>query len=562
MCKNLIIVFFLTTTCLVFGQKPYVQLAVSPESIEKGDQFTIEIRTNVPGKLSMDNLPATFSLVQYSEGSSITTMNQKTGEMEMTFISTYTGTISVAGEYSIGPAFITSAKGSYSSKKVKLSVEREIEMYSDKITIKQLKQPAFGIIQTSKKKIYEGEPLITSAKVYSRFYGRIVDPESYTLQGALDHHPVGAKNRLTIGDEIVQGVPLYTFIFDKQLIFPTGSGKVKIEPFKVKLVSSQLYEIKSAYANVDIIPLPANPPKDFIGGVGDFSVRCSTDDTKIKQGEVFKLKVVVNGKGNLHNTKAPSLQLPRGFTIYGDPVVKEDYRFNSEGCKGHISYEYNVLAKASGTKMLPPISVSYFDIKKESYSTSYSKDTIEISVERDPNYANATTEKSEKKTEPELSAPPILTEPIILSKETIFNSPLYWGGMGVPLISAFLFLFLRANTKEKDENQVRIQQKQTSLEDLFNKIKEARTEGNTDEFFKRTDEALRTIFSIKIGREAMLIRKKDMVDYLELNVQPELVEKIKEILTSCESVRYGMVVNNDDLNRIEANLKLINETLK
>ena len=562
MCKNLIIVFFLMTTCLVFGQKPYVQLVVSPETIEKGDQFTIEIRTNIPGKLSMDNLPASFSLVQYSEGSSITTMNQKTGEMEMTFVSTYTGTISVAGEYSIGPAFITSSKGSYSSKKVKLSVEREIEMYSNDITIKQLKQPAFGIIQTSKKKIYEGEPLITSAKVYSRFYGRIVDPESYTLQGALDHHPVGAKNRLTIGDEIVQGVPLYTFIFDKQLIFPTGSGKVKIEPFKVKLVSSQLYEIKSAYANVDIIPLPANPPKDFIGGVGDFSVRCSTDDTKIKQGEVFKLKVVVNGKGNLHNTKAPSLQLPRGFTIYGDPVVKEDYRFNSEGCKGHISYEYNVLAKASGTKMLPPISVSYFDIKKESYSTSYSKDTIEISVERNPNYANATTEKSEKKTEPELSAPPILTEPIILSKETIFNSPLYWGGMGVPLISAFLFLFLTANTKEKDENQVRIQQKQTSLEDLFNKIKEARTEGNTDEFFKRTDEALRTILSIKIGREAMLIRKKDMVDYLELNVQPELVEKIKEILTSCESVRYGMVANNDDLNRIEANLKLINETLK
>jgi hypothetical protein len=429
MYKNLIIAFFLTITSVVFGQKPYVELTVSPETIEKGDQFTIEIRTNVPGKPSMDNLPASFSLVQYSEGSSITTMNQNTGEMEMTVVFTYTGTIGIPGEYSIGPAFITSSKGSYSSKKVKLTVEKEIEMYSDEITIKQLKQPAFGIIQTSKKRIYEGEPLIASAKVYSRFYGRIVDPESYTLQGALDHHPVGAKNRLTIGDELVQGVPLYTFIFDKQLVFPTGSGKVKIEPFKVKLISTQVYEITSAYANVDIVPLPANPPKDFIGGVGDFSVQCSTDDTQIKQGEVFKLKVVVNGKGNLHNTTAPSLELPKGFTIYGDPVVKEDYRFNSEGCKGRISYEYNVLAKASGTKMLPPISVSYFDIKKESYATSYARDTIEISVERDPNYANATVETSDEKTETELSAPPILTEPIIVAKETIFNSPLYWGGI-------------------------------------------------------------------------------------------------------------------------------------
>lgn len=562
MHKNLIIAFFLTATSIVFGQKPYVELSVSPETIEKGDQFTIEIRTNVPGKLSMDNLPASFSLVQYSEGSSITTMNQNTGEMEMTFVSTYTGTIGVPGEYSIGPAFVTSSKGSYSSKKANLTVEKEIEMYSDEITIKQLKQPAFGIIQTSKKKIYEGEPLIASAKVYSRFYGRIVDPESYTLQGALDHHPVGAKNRLTVGDELVQGVPLYTFIFDKQLIFPTGSGKVKIEPFKVKLVSSQVYELTSAYANVDILPLPANPPKDFIGGVGDFSVQCSADNTEIKQGEVFKLKVVVYGKGNLHNTTAPSLELPKGFTVYGDPVVKEDYRFNSEGCKGRISYEYNVLAKASGNKMLPPISVSYFDIKKESYATSYARDTIEINVERDPNYANTTVETSEKKTEPELSAPPILTEPIIVSNETIFNSPLYWGGMGVPLLSAFLFLLFKTKTKEKDQQQVVVQQKQNSLEELLDHAKAARSAGNTDEFFKLTDEALRTMFSIKIGREVMLIHKKDMVDYLETNGKKELTEKVTAILTACESARYGMVGNNDDLDRIEANLKLINDTLK
>jgi hypothetical protein len=552
----------MSITAAVFGQTPYVELSISPETIEKGDQFTIEIRTNVPGKLSIDNLPPSFSLVQYSEGSSITTMNQNTGEMEMTFVSTYTGSISVAGEYAIGPAFITSSKGSYSSKKVNLSVEKEIELYADEITIKQLKQPAFGVIQTSKNKIYEGEPLITSAKVYSRYYGRIVDPESYTLQGALDHHPVGAKNRLSIGDELVQGIPLYTFVFDKQLIFPTGSGKVKIEPFKVKLVSSQVYEITSMYANVDIVPLPANPPKDFIGGVGDFSVQCSTGDTEIKQGEVFKLKVVVSGQGNLHNTTAPSLELPRGFTVYGDPVIKENYRFNSEGCKGRISYEYNVLVKTSGKKILPPVSVSYFDLNKESYATSYTKDTIEIKVERDPSYANTTVETSDEKREPELSAPPILTEQIIVSNDSIFNSPIYWGSMGIPVLSAFLFLLFKTRTTEKDEKEVVMQHKQNSLEELLTKIKTARNSGNTDEFFKLTDEALRAMFSIQIGREAMLITKKDMVSHLEVNGQSELIENLTSILTACESARYGMVGSNEDLVRIEANLKTIKEMLK
>jgi hypothetical protein len=100
------------------------------------------------------------------------------------------------------------------------------------------------------------------------------------------------------------------------------------------------------------------------------------------------------------------------------------------------------------------------------------------------------------------------------------------------------------------------------LEELLHKAKAARTGGNTDEFFKLTDEALRTMFSIKIGREPMLIHKKDMVDYLELNGKLELTEKVTAILTACESARYGMVGNNDDLERIEANLKLINDTLK
>lgn len=559
--------FFLIALVLIqiafaFGQKNYVELSITPETIERGDQFTIEIRTNVPGKLSLDNLPPSFSLVQYSEGSSITTMNQSTGEMEMTFISTYTGTIDVPGEYNIGPAFVTSSKGSYSSKKVSLTVEKEIEMYSDEITIKQLKQPAFGLIQTNKKKIYEGEPLIASAKVYSKYYGRIVDPESYTLQGALDNHPIGAKNRLTVGDELVQGVPFYTFVFDKQLIFPTGSGKVKIEPFKVKLVSSQILEITSAYASVDIVPLPANPPKDFIGGVGDFNVRCSVNESNIKQGEVFKLKVTVDGEGNLHNTKAPSLKLPKGFTVYGDPVVKEDYRFNSAGCKGKITYEYNILTKVSGSRQLPPITVSYFDTKKESYVTAYSRDTIDLKIERDPNFKESKTVEIAEQKEVELSSPPIYTEPISVSNDTFFNSPLYWGTVGAPLLSALLFLIFTKIRKEDQEETAVLTEKRASADKLLSEAYEAHKSGNTDEFYRLTEEALRTVFSLKLGTPPNLIQKKEMIIYLEENKLGSSAEQLSELLTACEQSRYGMMSSTEDLARHESALKNLSKQLR
>lgn len=562
MKRILFIAFVLIQAVFVFGQKNYVELSISPETIEKGDQFTIEIRTNVPGKLSLDNLPPSFSLVQYSEGSSVTTMNQSTGEMEMTFISSYTGTVNVPGEYAIGPAFVTSSKGSYSSKKVNLTVEKEIEMYSDEITIKQLKQPAFGMIQTNKKKIYEGEPLIASAKVYSKFYGRIVDPESYTLQGALDNHPIGAKNRLAVADELIQGVPFYTFTFDKQLIFPTGSGKVKIEPFKVKFVSSQVIEITSAYASVDIIPLPSNPPKDFIGGVGDFQVQCSVDETSIKQGEVFKLKVIVNGEGNLHNTKAPALKLPKGFSIYGDPVVREDYRFNSSGCNGKIIYEYNILTKVSGSRQLPPISVSYFDLKKETYVTAYSRDTIQLKIERDPTYKESKIEESEEKKEVELSSPPIYTEPIYVSKDSFFNSPLYWGSLGVPLLSALFFLVISKVKKEEGEATVIINEKRSSLDKLLALAETAQQTGNADAFFRYSEETVRTIFSIKLGKPENLIQKSEMVSYLNANGFNSLIEPFRDLLTACEQSRYGLMGSSDDISRYKESLTRIIEALK
>lgn len=539
------------------GQKAYVELSVTPETIEKGDQFTIEIRTNVPGKLSIDNLPPSFSLVQYSEGSSITTMNQNTGEMEMTFISNYTGTIDVAGEYSIGPAFITSSNGSYSSKKVNLTVEKEIEMYSDEITVKQLKQPAFGVIQTNKNKIYEGEPLIASAKVYSRYYGRIVDPESYTLQGALDNHPIGAKNRLAIGEEVIQGVPLYTFVFDKQMIFPTGSGKLKIEPFRVKLVTNQVLEITSAYANVDIIPLPSNPPKDFIGGVGDFNVQCNVDEKEIKQGDVFKMVVVVSGEGNLHNTKAPSLQLPKGFTVYGDPVVKEDYRFNSNGCSGRITYEYNILTKLSGKRVLPPTTISYFDLKKENYVTTYSKDTIKLDIEKDPNYISSTEVSEKEQSEVELSAPPVFEEPIIVSSNSFFNSTIYWGAMGAPILSAFLFLlFKKSRSQDREAIVIKNEQKDT-IDSLVKEASIALKNADAENFYRATEDALRSLFGMKINMPVNLVSKVEMIKYLESNGQEDLVNALTTVMNVCEQSRYGMMSSSEELSKLYESLTQI-----
>ena len=37
------------------------------------------------------------------------------------------------------------------------------------ISAKMLSDPAFGVVQTSKSVIYEGEPVVIGAKIYSKF---------------------------------------------------------------------------------------------------------------------------------------------------------------------------------------------------------------------------------------------------------------------------------------------------------------------------------------------------------------------------------------------------------
>ena len=103
--------------------------------------------------------------------------------------------------------------------------------------------------------------------------------------------------------------------------------------------------------------MPANPPKDFIGGVGSFNVERLIDDTAIVQGEVFKLILTVEGTGNLQNLEVPDLILPKGFVVYGDPTVTENFVITANGADGSVDYEYNIQATNFGNHSIPGTSI-------------------------------------------------------------------------------------------------------------------------------------------------------------------------------------------------------------
>ena len=353
------------------GQKPIVILEVEPKEAEEGEMLTITVRANVQGEIDVD-LPSGFIHGYEIMNGMNQEIDYNTGKVINYFYFSQNGAMPKAGTFKFGPAYVKKGNKVYRSNTVTVTIRKENTTpvtSGNEVSAKQLRQPAFGIIEKSKSVIYEGEPLILNAKVYSVFDpSYLEDYQEYKLDGALDKHDIITSSSITVREEKIKRTTYYAFEHDKKVIFPIGTGKFTIDPFKLMLRRGmELIPVTSTSTAIEVKPLPGNAPPDFIGGVGSFSVKSSINQTKLMQGDVFTLLVEITGYGNLQNINEPQLNLPKGFVIYGDVIVNEDISFGNRGADGKISFEYNIQVTKFGAIEFPATTLSYFDPVKEQY---------------------------------------------------------------------------------------------------------------------------------------------------------------------------------------------------
>lgn len=351
------------------GQKPVVKIEVDPKVAQAGESITVTVKSNIEGEIDID-FPSAF-VPGYSV---MNGMEQETdfntGKVITYYYYSQDGTIKKDGEYTFGPAFIKSGSKTYKSNTVNVTIRKEqVVNSSGIISAKQMKQAAFGIVERSRKQLYEGEPLILNAKIYARFYPtHFEDYQTFMPDGTLEKQALGNNNKLVAEQEKVKGIEFYSIEYDRSLVFPNRSGKLQIDPFK--LILKRGFEgmpIVSTGASVEVLPLPSNAPASFIGMVGKLSMTQKLSQTEVKKGDVVKLHLTLEGTGNLHNILTPNLVLPKGVTLYGDPKVEEDYIFTANGAEGKVNYEYTLQINKEGSFDLPELKVAYFDPKLEKY---------------------------------------------------------------------------------------------------------------------------------------------------------------------------------------------------
>lgn len=565
--KNILSISLILISIICWGQSADVQLNIEPKSADVGEIITITVRSNVQGNIEIDNLPSSFVYGYDVMNGMEQEMDHNTGEIITYYYLAQTGAFGKAGKYTVGPAYVKKGNKTYSSNKVTVNIGDKTQMSSSTVTADQLNEPAFGVIQSNKSVIYEGEPILVAAKVYAKFYPTRLDGyRGYEMNGAVDKNAIGNPNRIMVEEERFKGKDFYVFEYDKNIIFPSGTGTFKITPYSMNLYKGhKSYSFTSNHKTITIQPLPPNPPKDFIGGVGNFEISRTIEAKDVKQGDVFKLIITISGVGNLQNTTEPTPKLPKGCLIYGDPIVNENLSYCSHGAEGKITYEYNIQANIAGSIDIPATSISYFDLNSEKYVTVKTNST-NIKIIEDKNFiVNQDNEPVVENAEAEVLTD-LRPSETIENNNSFYGTGIFWSAVSSPFLFAFLFIFFakrKEDNAEKIELKHEIKKKDSEINELLVLAENALKTNDDVTFFTSVETTLKKAFAkdLKLTEER-IISKQEIFNHIKTSYDSDIENKVNSIFNECEQFRYGFGATNHNKEVIFQELNSVLKTLK
>ncbi|MDK9705463.1 MAG: BatD family protein [Desulforhopalus sp.] len=129
-------------------------------------------------------------------------------------------------------------------------------------------------------------------------------------------------------------------------------------------------EVTSPEAVFNVIPLPdADQPKNFVGAIGDFTLKVTASQQAVDIGEPIKLTLEIAGSGNFDRVEAPLFPEDPNWKTYSPTA-----NFTSQGNSytGVKIFDQAIVAKSPAVQEIPPLSFSFFDPVKKTYITKTS----------------------------------------------------------------------------------------------------------------------------------------------------------------------------------------------
>lgn len=418
----------------------------------------------------------------------------------------------------------------------------------------------------SKTKVYEQEAVLLTYKVYSAVNLTNLSFPTPELKG-FNIQEVELPQEKQFELEHYNGRNYNTIVWRQFVLFPQQSGKLEIpsldfeavvavqnrrsvDPLEMMFSGFSGYVevkkvLKTTPLSLEVEKLPFGKPADYSGGVGEFTIASTINNTKLKTNSEFTLKVIVKGTGNMRLLGNPQFELPTEFESY-DPVIENNFRLTANGFKGEKVYEYLITPKASGTYTIPSAHLSFFNTSTGSYETLKTQEYT-VEVEKGSEAAVTLIDNTQiNKEKGKVLASDIrhikYGDEGKAEKSIFFGSSRYMLSYAISLLLVLLFLVIYRKKVAENANTSLVRTKKANKV-ATRRLKVAKTlmkENKVNEFYDEILKAMWGYTSDKLSIPMSQLSKENIAStLLSRGVSDELVTEFQEILSEGEFARYA-----------------------
>ena len=438
-------------------------------------------------------------------------------------------------------------------------------------------QDLFITATASKTNVYEQEAFVLTYKIYTRESNLQLNNAKLPDFKGFHSQEIEMTTNARWTPEHYKGRNYYTTVYRQFVLFPQQSGKLFIEPAQFQMTvnkpvqsadpfdaffngGNNVIEIKKPITTpkiaINVNPLPAGKPTNFLGGVGEFNISSSINSKELKTNDAITIKLVISGTGNLKLISNPEIKFPDDFEVY-DPKVDNQVRLTKEGLTGNKVIEYLAIPRHAGTYKIPGVSFSYFDIRSKSYKTLNTEDYV-INVEKgagnaDQVIANFTNKEDLK----------VLGEDIRYIKQNevtfqpkgsfFYGSMSYWLFYIIPALAFILFFIIYRKQAAENANVAKMRTKKTDKV-AIKRMKLAGkllSENKKDAFYDEVLKALWGYISDKLNIPVSRLSKDNIEEKLRNHgVSEELIKEFLNALNDCEFARFAPGDENQAMDKV------------
>jgi len=543
-----------------------------------GQEFQVDFTLNANGS---GFTPPSFDGFQVSGPAQSTSMNIINGSYSQSLTYSYYLVPKAEGTFTLGPASIKCGGKTLTSNSLTIKVFKPGPTTPSQNPNTSPAQPGnssataavtgsnknlFIKLIPSKSKVYVGEELTTSLKLYYR-----VSFEGNQAQEVPDYSgfytediPQAPRTQGSTTREVVEGLQYNVDEFPQKVIFPQHPGKLKIGSFSAQFIVEQQvktnnifqqlfgatqrvpYNIKTDPVTIEVMPLPKTEKK-FSGAVGEFTLKANLDRNKVKANEAINLTITVSGSGNLKLIDTLPLQFPSDFDHY-DPKLSDHFTVSAAGVSGTRTFNYLIIPRHAGNYKIPAAEFTYFNPKKKEYVTL---STPEMNLEVSKGDNNTTTSVT-------MSGPVNKEDVKTLGSDIryihsgheayyrtdgffLYSFP-FFAGIIVPLLAFIGFIIARRRYVELHKDTVALKKRgATRMAKKRLKIAHQSIAANNKEvFYAELLNALNGYFSDKFSIAlADLSRDTISANLMQRNVKPETLQMLNKTFDDCEFARYA-----------------------